>query len=226
VVGGDADTSSLLPPNAHFRKAWQYFVKLWLDQPSKKLKRRQTREKKAKRVAPRPLDKLRPVVRSMTNKYNMKIRGGRGFTFDELKGAGIRRKEAAGVGITTDHRRKNRSSESYDMNVARLKAYKARLVIFPRNPTSKNDKKGDSKKADLEKSVQVTERGVVPVGEVVVRTKARKITAEEKKANVSAVLRKARTDAKLWGIREKREKDKREGKSKKDKAKTDEPMEE
>jgi hypothetical protein len=38
---------------------------------------------------------------------------------------------------------------------------------------------------------------------------------QEKNANVAAVLRKARMDAKLWGRREKRAKDKREGKTKK-----------
>ena len=40
------------------------------------------------------------------------------------------------------------------------------------------------------------------------KAKARKITKEEREANVAAVLRKALTDSKLWGVREKRAKDK------------------
>jgi ribosomal protein L13E len=32
------------------------------------------------------------VVRCQTNKYNMRVRAGRGFTLDELKQAGINRK--------------------------------------------------------------------------------------------------------------------------------------
>lgn len=51
--------------------------------------------------------------------------------------AGISRKAALGIGISVDHRRKNRSEEAFQQNVARLKLYKSKLVVFPRNPTSK-----------------------------------------------------------------------------------------
>jgi hypothetical protein len=41
---------------------------------------------KAKAVYPRPVaGPLRPVVHSQTQRYNTKIRAGRGFTLDELK---------------------------------------------------------------------------------------------------------------------------------------------
>jgi large subunit ribosomal protein L13e len=44
------------------------------------------RQKKAVAIFPRPTaGPLRPVVRSMTQKYNTKIRAGRGFTLEELK---------------------------------------------------------------------------------------------------------------------------------------------
>ena len=46
--------------------------------------------------------------------------------------------------------------------------------------------------------------------------------AQEANAEVAATLRKARMDSKLWGRREKRAKEKREGKSGKKKAKNEE----
>ena len=202
-------------PNAHFKKDWQRFVRVWLNQPAKKEARRAARQAKAARIAPRPLDKLRPVVRGQSIKYNTKVRAGRGFTLDELKAAGVRKQQAAGLGISIDHRRKNRSEEAFQANVARLKLYKSKLVIFPRKPTSQKVKKGDSSKEDQKKAAQVVARGVLPITQVVVRSKARKITNDELSANVAGVLHKARMDAALWGRREKRAKDKREGKSKK-----------
>ena len=73
-------------PNAHFKKHWERYVKTWFDQPGKKKRRRQKRLDKATRIAPRPVaGLLRPVVRCPTFKYNTKVRGGRGFTLEELK---------------------------------------------------------------------------------------------------------------------------------------------
>ena len=72
----------------------------------------------------------------------MKLREGRGFTLDELKAAGIQKKQALSIGIAVDHRSRSRSEERLDRNVERLQAYKARLVVFPKN--SKKPKKSDS----------------------------------------------------------------------------------
>lgn len=72
----------------------------------------------------------------------MKIREGRGFSIEEIKAAGIRKKEALSLGICVDHRAKSRSEERFNRNVERLQAYKARLVVFPKN--SKKTQKGDS----------------------------------------------------------------------------------
>ena len=44
-------------------------------------------------------------------------------------------KYAPTIGIAVDHRRKNRSEESLQENAKRLKAYKAKLVVFPRRST-------------------------------------------------------------------------------------------
>ena len=71
--------------NGHFKKDWQLRVKTWFNQPAQKNQRRQKRVAKAKQMAPRPLESLRPAVRCQTIKYNRKIRAGRGFTADELK---------------------------------------------------------------------------------------------------------------------------------------------
>lgn len=90
----------------------------------------------------RPTSLLRPAVRCPSIRYNMKIREGRGFTLEELKAAGIRKKEALSIGIAVDHRARDRSEEKLKRNVERLQAYKARLVVFPKN--SKKPKKGDS----------------------------------------------------------------------------------
>jgi hypothetical protein len=49
-----------------------------------------------------------------------------------LQAAGISKKLAPTVGIAVDHRRKNRSLESLQENVARLNTYKAKLIVFPR----------------------------------------------------------------------------------------------
>jgi len=195
-------------PNQHFRKDWQRYVRTWFNQPAKKASRRAARISKAKAVAPRPLHALRPIVRGQTIKYNRKVRAGRGFTLSELKAAKINRYEARGLGIAVDHRRKNRSEESLTLNANRLKIYRSKLVIFPRNPTSKRVKKGDSTKEELKAAKQVSTEAVFPISVTESRLKPRKITKEEHGAEVRKTLRKAHTDAKLWGAREKRAKDK------------------
>ena len=98
-------------PNAHFKKHWQERVRVTLDQPARKKRRRLARKAKAAAIAPRPAaGLLRPVVRCPTQKYNMKLRTGRGFTLAELKAAGINRKDALNIGIAVDARRKNKKS--------------------------------------------------------------------------------------------------------------------
>jgi len=198
-------------PHGHFHKDWQKFVRTWFNQPAKKAARRTKRISKAKAVHPRPLNNLRPIVRCHTIKYNQKIRGGRGFTLDELEAAKIPRKFAPTIGITVDHRRKNRSEEAFQANVARLKLYRSKLVIFPRKPTSQRAKKGDAtadeRKAAYEQNVS---KDVLPLALPKRRIPARKITSEEHSRTVSGILRKALTDGKLWGVREQRAKKKAE----------------
>ncbi|KAG0172969.1 60S ribosomal protein L13 [Apophysomyces sp. BC1034] len=195
-------------PNQHFRKQWQRRVKTWFDQAGRKKSRRIARIQKATRVAPRPVDGLlRPIVRCPTQRYNMKLRAGRGFTFDELKEAGVARKEARSIGIAVDHRRRNKSQESLELNVQRLKAYKAKLIVFPRKAAA--PKKGDSEAAEVASAVQF--RGaILPIEQAAPAAEARAITAEEKKVNAFMKLRYARSAARTLGAREKRARDKAE----------------
>jgi len=190
-------------PNGHFHKDWARHVKTWFDQPARKKRRRQARLTKAKRIAPRPVGgALRPLVHAPTNRYNRKIRLGRGFTLEELKEAGINRHIAPGIGISIDHRRRNKSMNSVKENAQRLKSYKSRLIIFPRN--KKISKKGDSTKEELAQAKQQTTKVVDPLRLADRKVKARLITEDEKKVNVYEKLRQARATARLIGIRKKR----------------------
>lgn len=188
----------------HFRKDWDKRVKTWFNQPAKKVSRRKARVHKAISIFPRPVQGLlRPIVRPPTIRYNAKTRLGRGFTLDELKGAGVNRKVAQTIGIAVDYRRRNKSEQSYRVNVLRLKAYKSKLVLFPRD--KKHPKKGDSPAEELKKVTQV--KGTV----LPIQVPAPKVHTVNKsdinpKASAFAALRKARANARLIGVRAKRAK--------------------
>ena len=96
-------------PNNHFRKHWQRNVRVWLNQAQRKHTRLITRRAKAAALSPRPLEALRPAVRCQTQRYNHRTRLGRGFTLAEIKAAGLGVQFARSVGISVDHRRKNRN---------------------------------------------------------------------------------------------------------------------
>merc|ERR1711862_77970 len=111
----------------------------------------QNRKNKAAKIAPRPAaGLLRPVVHPPTQRYNMKLRLGKGFTLDELREAKIPPKLAPTIGISVDHRRRNRCAESLKANVDRLKVYLSKLKIFPKKAGKKGCKKGDTAKSELQ----------------------------------------------------------------------------
>ncbi|KAI8896978.1 ribosomal protein L13e [Globomyces pollinis-pini] len=201
-------------PNQHFRKDWQLHVKTWFNQPGKKVTRRLNRTKKAAKIAPRPVDGLlRPAVRCPTIKYNTKLRAGRGFTVEELKEAGIRRKEALTIGISVDHRRKNRSVESLNANVLRLKEYKSKLIVFPRK--AGKPKSGDASAEEIAAAQQL-KGALFPVEQVVSTDVSRKISGAPQ-LQAYAALRKARSDKRLKGKRDARAKAKAEEEAQKKK---------
>lgn len=59
-----------------------------------------------------------------------------------VQAAGIHKKTARTIGIAVDPRRRNRSTESLQANVQRLKEYRSKLILFPRKASA--PKKGDS----------------------------------------------------------------------------------
>ncbi|KAL7007506.1 60S ribosomal protein L13 [Cystobasidiomycetes sp. EMM_F5] len=186
----------------HFHKDWQRRVRTWFDQAGRKKARRTARQQKAAKLGARPTDLLRPAVRCPSIRYNTKIREGRGFSIEEVKAAGIRKKEALSLGICVDHRARSRSEERFNRNVERLQAYKARLVVFPRN--SKKSKKGDSTGDDLKAETTNVLSAAFPLPPSSVAEKPRAITQEEKDFNAYATLRKEQSDARYVGVRAKR----------------------
>ena len=189
-------------PHVHQRKHWtpcssqRGNIKINLDQPKQKERRRRLRIAKAKKVFPRPLKMLRPTVVCPTVRYNMKQRLGRGFTIEELAGAEIKPRFAATVGIRVDKRRKNVSEESLNTNVQRLKTYMSKLVLFPM--TKKGAKKGDASEAET-KNVQ---QAAVNVSQAATVAEAmRKVSAEESKTNVYAFLKKNHSAVRFLGQR-------------------------
>ncbi|KAL7721702.1 60S ribosomal protein L13 [Entamoeba marina] len=145
--------------NIHFCKDWKRRVHTWFKQPFRKIRRHQTRVTKAKRVFPATIEAFHPSVHCMTQRYNYKLRLGRGFTLKELKLAKIDMNLARTVGISVDTRRKNKSVECLNRNAQRLQEYMSRLVVLPRSQSEKairlvNNKKNAEKKAKKAKAMQ------------------------------------------------------------------------
>lgn len=169
-------------------------------------------------------------MRCPTIKYNRRVRAGRGFSLAELKvrlnlnmpnayvnayksdrqEAGIPRKLAPTIGISVDPRRQNLSEESLKANVERLKAYKARLVLFPRK--GKSPKEGEASVEEMKKAKEAGHDGHVKTSHNSFPI-VNKVTVEEGKVsdypNEEAAyrrLREARSEARLVGKRAKRAK--------------------
>merc|ERR1712134_221542 len=102
-------------------------------------------------------------------------------------------KLARTIGISVDHRRRNRCTESLQENVSRLKLYKSKLLIFPKGSGRKSVKKGDTARSELQNVAQNTLKEIIPIPRPVLRIKARKITSEEQEKSAYKTLLKART---------------------------------
>eukprot|EP00401_Gymnodinium_catenatum_P043164 CAMPEP_0117526014 /NCGR_PEP_ID=MMETSP0784-20121206/36068_1 /TAXON_ID=39447 /ORGANISM="" /LENGTH=216 /DNA_ID=CAMNT_0005322231 /DNA_START=20 /DNA_END=670 /DNA_ORIENTATION=- len=200
-------------PNVHFRKVNgmmhgrnnRVMMRTWFDQAGRKKRRALNRQRKAARLAPRPAaGLLRPVVHPPTQRYNMKLRLGKGFTLEELREAKIAPKLARTIGISVDHRRRNRCQESLQANVDRLKLYKSKLVIFPKGSGKKAVKKGDTPRSELQNIAQNTLKEIIPVPKPALRVKARAIEDGEKEISAYKTLKRARTAAKYDGERRKK----------------------
>jgi large subunit ribosomal protein L13e len=192
-------------PNAHFHKDWDRYVKTWFNQPARKERRRKMRAKKAAAVAPRPMKQLRPVVRCPTFRYNVKQRGGRGFSLEELKTAGISKNMAKTIGICVDHRRRNKSVESLQINAQRLKEYQSKLVLFPIKASK--PRKGDASEEDIKKATQLAGEIMPPKSRDTKRIRAMEVTDDLKNFKAFNAIRQSRAVARLWGIRAKKAKE-------------------
>ena len=131
--------------------------------------------------------------------------------YPNFQEAGIPRKLAPTIGISVDPRRANLSQESLVVNVERLKAYQARLILFPRR--TGQHKKGDSSKEALGTVKEGTTSGKIHSVMPVINEAREAAISEIKKSDMgegeSAVYRKlrdARSEARLVGVREKRAK--------------------
>ena len=182
--------------NVHLKFHWADKVKTWFNQPGRKSRRRRLRLKKATLSAPNPTHKLRPIVRGQTNKYNTKIKLGRGFTEKELKEAGIRGLSyARSLGIAIDLRRKDTSKETLDLNAGRIKEYISRMILYPRNE-KKPDKKPQVPEATADKlnspeaKVQNTLKAVIELLKKEIGYSFAPITDEMKNKNVYQTQRK------------------------------------
>lgn len=172
------------------------------DQAGKKASRRTARATRAAKIAPRPLDLLRPVVRAPTIKYNRKVRAGRGFTLAEVKAAGLTAAYARTIGIAVDHRRQNRNQAIFDDNVQRLKEYQSKIIVFPRNG-----------KAEAEQVISTAASFPITQPHVEVETRA----VEDNGESAFRTLRLARSDKRYKGTRERRAKEKAEAEAEKKK---------
>lgn len=105
------------------------------------------------------------------------------------------------VGISVDHRRKNRSLEGLQTNVQRLKTYKAKLVIFPRR--AGKFKAGDSAQEKLATATQVT-GSYMPIEREKVSAEVVKVTDEMKAFRAYAKLRVERMNQCQIGARVKK----------------------
>lgn len=189
-------------PNNHFRKDWQLRIRTWFDQPMRKRRRRAARAIKAAKVAPRPVDgALRPAVRCPTNRYNIRSRLGRGFSIEELKEAGIPLRFAPTIGIAVDQRRKNRSVDAMQDNVQRLKEYKSKLLVFPKNASK--PKPGEASKDDLN-MVEQLKGSLMPLQKKDVKIEVREITNDDRSKNAFRSIRIERCNKRMDGIRKKR----------------------
>ena len=178
-------------PNIHCKKKYSESsrgplkVKLALNQATRKKSRRLKRAARAAAVAPAPLQRLRPVVHCPTQKYSAKTKLGRGFSMEELKAAGLNARYALTVGISVDYRRTNKSTESLDLNVARLKEYLGNLVVL---------KKGDEAPAQFKGTIQ-------PIDYSKPALEVQDVTDELKNFKAFTAMRVARQETRVAGYR-------------------------
>jgi len=196
-------------PNLHHKKKFcassrgPLRVKVNLNQAMRKKTRRLKRAAKAAAIAPRPLQKLRPIVHCPTQKYSAKARLGRGFTIEELKEAGLSARFARTIGIAVDSRRSNRSVESLNRNAERLREFKSKLILFPKKGNGGDSESSswvDSSTEDCENATQHS-GSLMPITKPEKKIEIAVITDEMKKTSAFTTMRVARKETTVDGHR-------------------------
>ena len=117
--------------------------------------------------------------------------------------AGINRKLARTIGIAVDFRRTNLSVEGLQANVQRLKAYQAKLIVFPRK-SNKSPKNGDSAAAETGNATQLA-GAILPITNDVT-SESTSITGDMKSFSAYKEIRMAKSVARNVGKLEVRKK--------------------
>lgn len=144
------------------------------------------------------------------------MKHGRGFSFAEIREAGLTPQFAQTVGIAVDHRRHNKNADYQAANVARLNQYKSKLLLFPRHAgVAKKGIIADStaeKLKGIKEDDQNTTKGVFDVAAPKKRCKTAALTKDVLGFRAYHNLRLARTNKRYQGIRAKRAKEAEEKK--------------
>jgi large subunit ribosomal protein L13e len=124
---------------------------------------------------------------------------------EELKTAGISKNMAKTIGITVDHRRRNKSVESLQINAQRLKEYQSKLILFPIKASK--PRKGDASEEDMKKAAQLAGQVMPVASRDLKRIRAMEVTDDLKNFKAFNAIRQSRAVARLWGIRAKKAKE-------------------
>jgi len=135
------------------------------------------------------------------------LKHGRGFSFAEIREAGLTPAFAQSVGISVDHRRHNKNAEYQAANVALLNRYKSKLLLFPRHAgVAKKGVIADSTAEQLKGAAdaQNTTEGVFALPVTTRRCKTAALTKDVLGFRAYHSLRLARVNKRYAGIRAKR----------------------
>lgn len=109
------------------------------------------------------------------------------------------------VGISVDPRRRNKSVESRQQNIQRLKEYRNKLILFPIHENRKLAK-GEATEEERKLATQLVGK-IMPIVNVKAPIEYRAITEQEKKFSAFNALRSARVEARTAGMRAKKAKE-------------------
>merc|ERR1712112_112992 len=143
-------------PKKTVKSNWQRYITTHFHLPFFAARRRSLRNSKSLQKGKRPLYLLRPSVRCLTNKYDSRLRLGKGFTLLEIKTAGLTLQFCYDFGIKVDKRRKDQNEETLKRNVERLMEYKKRLVV----KDNKNNKEDSEEYRSCE---QIRDKEIIPI---------------------------------------------------------------